>query len=274
VRRIYITTGEQEKGRTFQAVVLALVEARIWDGANGGDKVIRPALVSLACTTGEAAPLLANLRAGRKAVYSGGDGAASSKEQTLELLKSAGYAFATQRCAAGVRVDAFLPKLFEVAPAYVHGEPVAFVCLPDRAWLAGQGVDVGAAVAHLKRIGGVCGSDNEHDRPTEADVAGLVPYAPLFAKHVLGRCRLPLVPQIEFLTQVLVAALSSKFARRAWAGYYNSWGRVRESYARDYVERGVCDAGFAPGISFSATAPDVEAMLAEQTLIYMRRRRT
>jgi hypothetical protein len=264
VRRIYITTGEQEKGRTFQAVVLAVVEAKIWDGADGGQNVVRPALISLACTTGEAGPVLANLRGGRKASYSD---ERHSKAQTLELLKSAGYAFTTQRCAAGVRVDAFLPALFDLSPGCEPGAAVTFVCLPDRAWLAAQAIDVGAAVEHVRAIGGLRAARYD-ERPTEADVAELAPYAPIFAKHLLARSRLPLIPEIGFLTQVLVAALARKLARRAWGGYGCGYGG-----ASGYVEVGVADAGYAPGVCFSATEADLRATLAEQTLIYVERRR-
>jgi hypothetical protein len=234
--------------------------------------VVRPALLSLACTTGEAAPLLANLRAGRPADYYDGE---ASKAQKLELLKTAGYAHAIQRCAAGVRVDLYLPALFDLDPGFVDGDVVRFVCLPDRAWLAAQDLDVGAAVAHLRSLD-VIGPDGRRDdwrdeRPTEADVLPVVPYAPLFAKYLLGRCRLPLVPELDFLAQVLVAALSQGLAKRGRENYSDSrWGRVRETWTKDYIEVGAAEAGYVPGLKFEATRTALEEFLGAQTLAYVR----
>lgn len=266
MRTLRIVTGDQEKGRTFSAAVLAMVEAAIWEGSSSGGKARRPALLSLACTHGVAGPMLANLRMGKRASYRG-DG---SKDETVELLKSAKYVFTSQRCEAGIRIDAYLSTLFDLDPGFVDGDKVAFVCLPDRAWLMAQDIDVGAAVAHMRRIKRIV--ENERvDGPTEADVIALAYYAPIFAKYLLGRCRLPLIPDIGFLTQVLCAALSERLARRAWAGYgHRGWGRVGASYETTYREDGVEDAGFAPGISFMSDRDTLETLLSNETMFYVR----
>ncbi|MBK8172828.1 MAG: hypothetical protein IPK60_21170, partial [Sandaracinaceae bacterium] len=78
-------------------------------------------MLSLACESGAAAPLLANLRAGVSAsVYPLASHLANG--YTVELLRSAGYRYEARSTPNGTRIDAYLPEVFRHTPASIKDD--------------------------------------------------------------------------------------------------------------------------------------------------------
>lgn len=266
-----IQQGDEGKGRVFQAAVLACVQAQCWEGAGGNN--IRPVYLMIGASEGEAGPVLANLRMGKKASVEGIEAGIRDKKE-IELLKSAGYEFAQQRHRAGVVIQVYLPELFRLDPGIVDPERVRFVLLPRRVDIADPALDIDAAVRHMRALGQVAPDRERYDawrdnRPTEAEIVEIVPYAALFGAYLNSRTRCPLVPDLRFLVQILTAFLHHGFARRGWRSG-QTWGRPEYDYSASYREVGVTDVGLVPGLMVNALASEVETLLAAEIADYFK----
>jgi hypothetical protein len=248
VKTLTIATdeGAEKKGRSFQAALLGFVRADHLLPFGPADRRIRPLMLSVAATESEMRAFLANLRCGRTAAT--GDQYSDLK---FELLKSGGYEYFTLRTARGVAVTAFLPSLFRHDPGMVDPAGATFVCLPPIAAVAPESP---RAVEHVLA------------RAPKLDAAALAELsriAPLFCSFLDRRTRCPLVPDERFQLQLLVAALRQQVA---------TLGRDLKSFDHrrrfGYEESGLDVLRLAPGVAFSASHEDIEALLAEQVALY------
>lgn len=116
------------KGNVFSCGGIGVLAPR-----TGYGEVHRPWWASLVCEDGAVAPIVANIRMGRK--VSRYRWASASPEATMEFLRSVPYDVKVQRMAEGMAtVTVFRPELFRVNPGPVEtGAPVSFVVLPDTA---------------------------------------------------------------------------------------------------------------------------------------------
>lgn len=197
--------GGDGKGRIFEACLLAHVECE-WLWPQPSDNV-RPVFAVLAATEAQARPFQANLQTGRKAkVARNGE---LREGVYVEFLKSAGYAFATQRFEGLAVTTAYLTHLFVRDPGMVDTKGIEFIVAPDQPWCDAHAarLPVEAAVAHLKRV-----RKGKKKGPEAAELASLVPLASLFAAFLDGRTRAPLIPDPRFQVQLLVAALDAELA--------------------------------------------------------------
>lgn len=261
MRTITIETGEGGKGRSFSAELLGYATAdALWEGGETDTNAVRPVYMTLALSEQEAGPFLANLRGGRVAKV-GRDRSA----KRFELLRSAGYAFAIQRHPEGVLATAYLPELFRIDPGLVDPAGARFVVLPSSAWCATEttGLEVGAAVEHVRALELVKAAGATLER-SGGEPAALVPTSALFAAYLDRRVRAPLIPDLRFYLQVLLAALA---ARLATMGDGNC--RPHLGFATEHLD----ELGFAPGVAFSASHEQVEALLAAEVARFYERAR-
>jgi hypothetical protein len=271
VRTLQTEAESEGKGRTFRAALLAYVRADcLWDGAATESGVVRPAWFACAASDAEIRPFMANLRCGRKAVV---PESSNTKKYQLrfELMRRAGYEYATQRTNAGTCVTAFLPELFRLDPGLVDPKGARFVVLPSRAWVetetARLGREAGAAVRHVERVRRRVDTSGR-PAPDRAVLEALAPVAPLFCAYLDRRVRAPLVPDPRFQLQVVVAMLDAglasfghephSFRERGWGQHDGFW----------FLEVDTAAAGLAPGIACRASHEEIEALLAEQVRRY------
>lgn len=252
-RTLVIESGESGKGRSFAAELLGYATAdALWEGGgNSGVNGVRPVYLTLAISEQEAGPFLANLRAGRKAAFAG-----ERHPKKFELLRSAGYAFATQRHPEGVLATAYLPELFRIDPGMVDPAGVRFVVLPEAAWcrLEATRIDVAGAVAHTQALG-LLKEAAAHWERWDISVASLVPTSALFAAYLDRRVRAPLIPDLRFYLQVLLAALNARVATLGVDTY-----RPHLGFECHLLE----ELGFARGVAFIASHEQVETLLATE----------
>jgi hypothetical protein len=197
--------GKGRKGRSFHGVVLAYATASgLWGGAAGD--CIRPVCLSVAASDDEARSLLENLRAGERARMKGEHLGTSGS--SLELVRSANYAFAPQRTPEGTIVTAYLPDLFDFHPGLLDPEMVRFVLLPARHDFEAIPVspeELTSVWRHLSTLG------DPAERAVSRDLCAM---AVMWAGYLDQRCELPIPPEIEFRVQLLVAALREGLASR------------------------------------------------------------
>ncbi len=251
-RDLVIATSDGEKGRSFRASLLAYAEAdHLWALGMADTDTRRPVFMMLACSDQEAAPFLANLRAGRQSEIVGGSKGYGrrNKGDQFELLRSGGYQYATQRHHEGVVITAFLPELFRLDPGMVSPDGCRFVMLPSQEWCLDPQP---AALAHVTRC---LPPKFERSVALMADVPALCRIAPLFAVYLDRRTRAPLIPDARFYAQVLVASVAAGLAQRSGGN-------------DTYREDGVARVGLLPGLAFQAKHDELEAMLAEQVRMF------
>lgn len=273
MRTLTVAQGEEgSKGRVFQGAILAMVQADCWEGCSAD--TIRPAYLMVGTSEGEASPILANLRMGREAVGSGFGRKTHKQKDRIELLRKAGYEFVQQKVTdtvGGVKttnviLQAFIPHIFRIDPGFVDPGWVRFCILPRREDVA-PGPYVTEIVDRIEAAG-LIGKDRTRynaysdDRPSAAEVAEIVPYAALFGAYLNARTRCPLVPDLVFLTRVLMAFLAKGYAHRE---HGDGWGRPRYESSAAYSEVGIEEVGLAPGLMVCATTEIVEAVLAVET---------
>lgn len=272
-RRIVIRSGEVGQGRSFEAQVLALVDAPVWPSAHP-DKV-RPVYVMLGAREGDAAPVVANLRMGREASYDDGSKGDAKRWPAFELLKSANYAYVPAQkhevglrdgkngalvSVAGYAIQMYVPDLLRVDPGMVDPEAIRFCVVPTRDQIAASQVDVSAVIAHLRARGLVKPAEDgryRDDRFGEEEVAALAPLAPIFAAYLNRRTYKPLPIDQCFFVQLLVACLYQGCARRASG-----------KYSDRYREVGLADVGLMPGVAFYSGHLAFDRLLASQVARY------
>jgi hypothetical protein len=266
-----------EKGRSFQATLLASVTAdALWSGGSTATDDVRPVWSMYAGSEQSLRAFVANLRCGRKAAYAGsGKGFGSRRgEKRLEVLKSAHYQLTWQRADIGSLATLFLPDLFRADPGMVDPVGASFVLLPPRSWADAQTIDdadVARATRHVAALVDDNGNGNGYPIKPEA-LAELVPIAALFAVYLDRRVRLPLVADLAFYLQLLLACLdtglaswSETGAERYRAEDAGHWGEARDL---GFDERGTAAVGLLPGVALKATHEAIGELLAEQATIY------
>lgn len=241
------------RGRTFRASLLAAVDADpLWEAGRTAGDTHRPILAVLAGSDAELRAFVANLQTGRKAVLG------TRGKDRLELLKSVGYEYFTQRHPEGAITTAYLPELLDLDPGMVDPTGARFVCAPRRDWLRANPVpDLDAVVAHA-----IAASDQKYDfRDRDTDLYQLAPVACLFAAYLDRRTRCPIVADPRFYLQVLLASLREGLAKLAvsWDGY------ERDSWLKAF---GTAEMGFAEVVGFCASHESVERLLAAETTRY------
>lgn len=278
----------QPKGRVFRAVKLCHVLADLlWTGGQADTDVKRPVWLQVAGLETELRPFLANLRAGRKAELEV-RGHVQNNPERFELLRSGGYAYATQRGvdAAGSQVvTAFLPDLFLVDPGMVDPAGVRFVCLTPRWWADAEEQALAADTelctrlwGHWKKLSRVVG-DGAAVPPgfelTIEEVVGLLPQAARFVAYLDRRTRRPVVPRPEFFLQLYLAALYHRLAtlaspaeRHLYRDETDAWGWARHD--KYFVEVDTAEAGLRPGVACQVKHADLDAFLAAQVQLFFR----
>jgi len=253
------------KGRTFSAACLATVEASgIWAVDRTDDT--RPLWAMFAGSDAELRAFAANLQMGKKAMFGSGSNR-SKRGDRLELLRSAGYAFAWQRDAERdvSIVSAYVPDFFRVDPGMVDPSGAHFVCLPTQAWMDAQTFDrreLVAIVQHAEKL--------NSGRSVEELIA-LVPMAFLFAVYLDRRTRAPLLADGRFYLQLLLAALADGLASWPTDGSYHythrdsDWG-INKALGFCCID--TATVGLARGLAFSASHEAVEAFLAREVATF------
>ncbi len=264
MRDIVIAPQSEGKGRSFQAICLAIVEAdSLWPGGDIKTDTIRPVWAMFAGSDQEMRPFAANLQLGRKANFptqgSGYRQYQRKPAKTLELLRSAGYQLTWQREKEGSIVTAFLPDLFRLDPGMVDVKGATFIVLPTKKWLMEQKIDALPIVKHAQRF-----SYNID----EATLLMMVPTAFLFCSYLDRRTRCPLVSDGRFYLQLMLACMAQGLA--SWSNA-NSHSHSRE-FGRSmlFYEEGTEDVGLLPGIAFNASHDTIEAVLAEQVALFFK----
>ncbi|XXX79222.1 hypothetical protein WMF30_10650 [Sorangium sp. So ce134] len=266
MRVLTIETGDGSKGRSFSATVLAYATASgLWEG--GAAEAIRPVFLQLACSEAEARPVLANLQGGRKAVMRGED--CLSKGDRVELLRSAGYVFRQQRFAEGVILTAYLHELFVFDPGLVDPNGARLVLMPPRARLEAEAArfDRRAVDAHVRRLG--------HKSEDPRLWCWLAPMAALFCAALARRSPLPIPPDPRFWAQLYCAALAAGIASWGISTRHGDPepGTFGEVGALGFREVDAAAVGLAPGVACRVSHAQLEELLAEQVVLFERRRR-
>lgn len=260
-------TEDDERGRSFTGALLAEVYASVWTQSDSGKNAKRPVLLSLACESGAAAPIVANLRAGSLAdVYPVGSRPSSGYQ--VELLRSAGYKFEVRSTPAGSRIDAYLPEVFRHTPVAVKTDAlIGFVVLPSRAatWVPAP-ADVERVTKHL-RARDMLRDEERHrysrlERPAEDAVAGLLPYGYYLLKFLAGRTGRPLIMDAAFGVQLLVT-----FAQKGFLAF-GTGGFVARSGL--YTETLHTHSGFAPGFAVSIGPTSLDSVLSNAVQFFLR----
>lgn len=267
-----VTDNDESKGRTFQAALVGMLESdRTWD--NKPQNSIRPVWMSFAASTGEIGPFLANVRMGKKirSYHS------SFRGDQMDLLKSAGFEYITQRMSNGtVAVTAYLPDLFRMNPGMVDPERIQFILLPPLSWVRDTRLpeaDVRAASEHVFRMfpKGVVG---------KAALMTMAPLASLFCAYLDRRTELPIINDLRFHLQIFMGALHEGLANFPTPG--DRWRRDEDVFQNDsgYKEWGMTNASVAHGrfredLNTTVIAPQFIAkhdtfkrFLVTQTLAY------
>lgn len=238
-----------KKGRTFKGQLIArVIGDGIWPGGETDTEVERPVFAVIVASVGEAGPLVANLRAGRRAILGEHRGYSRRKAPGIEFLKSAQYEWRTQRHPEGVIIQAFLRELVQLDGGLVDPSGIRFVLLPP-------------ASAIVKPAENAT-TWSQEDGPTDDDRALIDGLAPWFAAWVDRRTRAPLVPDRRFQALLLTRCLGAGLASFSHDGraYRTSWGRTA---SLGYVETDLDLVGLGPGLAMKATHEEFERVLGE-----------
>lgn len=275
MQTIYIEHEGEGKTRAFRALLLAYVcAAKLWDGGDVSeqgktkhgykDKLVRPVYMLVGGSKSECMTVIANLRSGEKGVILKLDETTEKwntrNAQKIELRRSAGYDVDPQLLdvdpATDKRPECHEAKLYDLCredPGMVDPFEAIFLSLPKASWIDSTLLDVDGVITHMQSIG--------YDGDVEF-LRLLTKLAPFFATRLAARSLAPLVADLRFFVQVLVASLKCKFATMsAEVVGGSSWAYNKDA---GYVEHGLSAVGLLPGIAFRATHEDVKAMLIEQ----------
>lgn len=250
---LHIQTGTGERGRSFSGTVFACATATgLVDLGQNGD-AIRPVMLMVATSPGEARALTENLRAGHKARLHGPR--TSSKGTPIELLRSAGYAFPPPQIAGKqVVITAYLPNLFRFHPGIVD-DPAKVVLMPALADLDALYApeDVPAVAAHLRALGLAQEAEAVEGDPRRIGMAVML------SRYLGQRCEYPIPFEPTFAVQ-LYHALKSGSAPVA-AESADLFGHYYESGAGETARRKIGFRSYvAPGLALHSGV----AVLADQ----------
>lgn len=268
-----VESGKEGKTRSFSVELLAYATAdSLWAGGQTDTRAVRPVWALLAGTEAPMQAFLANIRMGKKAV---------SNNVTFEWLKTAGYQFHTQRTDVGTIVSVYLPDLFRADPGMVDPSGVSFVALPTKEWLDEQSkhLDFKAALKHVNALFTApdLGIDtyrswNEPAPDTakqiEERVKEWLPLSTLFCLFLDRRTRAPIIPDVRFQLQVMIAAIQERCAFLSDSSTHASrnWGHSRNAYT--VVSDTSMDTGYRGGIACRSSHETIERILAAQTERY------
>lgn len=262
-------TGDGERGRSFAGTVLACATADgLWDLGAGGE--IRPVMIMLATTAGEARALTENLRADQKARLFGDN--CTSKGEPIEFKKKAGYAFSQQVIGNHVVITALLPELFRFHAGLVD-DPAKFVLMPALADVEALYApeDVHAVVAHLLALGMKDEAARVEGEPWR------IGSAVMFTRYLGQRCEYPIPPEPTFAVQVYAAmrdgAAPLLCEGREFRGY--GWGDTGSTARRQIGFRAYVAPGLAllPGAALRASQERIAEVLAAETLRFDKARK-
>lgn len=225
--KIGIHTGESKKGRTFQAELMAWIDApAFFEGGNADTKNNRPVWVVLASSEQETRAFIANFRNGKVAEKM--TGGYSRSTDRWQLLKTSGHHMVQRKAGGGVVTTLFLPELFYINPGMVDPDGIRFIMLPDPVWLAKQ---------------------------SDTDTAE----AMLFMAYIDRRTRFPFPPEPRFAKSLLARCLEIGLASKGQSHY--SYGDQRRF---TYIEHGLSDLGLPGGIAFRSTHDEFGHVLAAE----------
>lgn len=262
-RLIQIAPQQEGKGRTFQALCLATVQADpFWPGGETTTDDIRPVWAMFAGSENQIRPFATNLLLGRKAEFPEVRHGAGKR---MQLLRSAGYQLVYQREAEGTIVTAMLPELFRLDPGMVDPDGAKFIVLPTRDWYAAQTVDTRPLVEHALKLDKL---------PAEVDEGALTVLSTvsfLFAAYLDRRTGCPLLSDGRFYLQLLIACLSQGLA--SWSNAekrYYSYDKTEfgKHQHLGFFEQCTSDVGLLPGIAFKATHKEIEEVLAKEVSLF------
>lgn len=273
---VSIQPKQEGKGRTFSATCLAVIEATSLSPFQSGGDDMRPVLATFAATDTALRPFVTNLQLGRKADLPG------RHSGHMEFLRSAGYQTLVQRETEGSIATMMLPDLFRMDPGMVDPQAIRFIVAPSNRWLRQEPQDRAeaneirddyvAAARHARRV-------IKDLRLTDDAVVRLAPLAYVFASYLDRRSRAPIVADGRFYLQLMLACLERGLAAfpngsRAdgRSPSYNddrkSFGVARSSFGVFYAIN--TDAvGYGPIVGFNSTHDAFEALLAEQTRLFV-----
>lgn len=262
MRHLLIQSDDGAKGRSFRAELLAYATANaLWEPAQGADTV-RPIFAMLGCADAEAAPVVANIRLGRKAkMWESKYGTPRETNDVFEFLKSAKYTIASQRHPEGVIVTLYQHDLIRHDVAMVDPNGVEFVLLPDESWLAPEQPD---AEAHVKSWLSRQEPGKYNPMPSDEQVRYIGRVCFLWAKQIFARAKGPIPKDARFFAQALTAMLGAGLASFSAEKSYG-WNRTFGEHSRlGFTTWGLDRVKMAPGIAVKATHAEIEALLAEQ----------
>ena len=261
----------KSKGRSFRGDLLAWVEADgLWAGGGADTETHRPVFAVFACADGEASAFTANLRCGRRCeAVSERYRSRSNKPDRWEFLRGGDYQYGMQRhvSVGATAIQVTMPPLMRIdGVGMVEKEGAAFVVLPTRAWAERQTFDDEAVLRHLEavKVGPYPHQLREHFPRLGATAA-------LFAAYLDRRTRCPLIPDVRFYAQVMVAALDGGLA--SIGVERNPYGEVPWGVARalGYTEHHLADAGLLAGVAFKSDHERLEVFLAGEAARFMKR---
>jgi len=260
MREIIIAPKTEGKGRSFQAVLLATVEADLlWTKGRTKSDNARPVWAMFGGADSELRAFMANLVSGHKAIFPKRN-YGWHKEDGLEILKSVDYQVIWQREEEGSLVTIYLPELFQIDPGMVDPSGIQFILLPTQEWYNAQKIDSSLLVAHIIK----CGYHLEEDQ-----IIKWLPLAYLFAAYLDRRTRCPLIADGRFYIQLMLACLNHKLASFSTAqrSYYND-DQFGIHHSSQYHENDIEEVGLFPGLAFNSDHTTFEALLSNQVSFY------
>lgn len=257
------------KGRVFRAGLLGFVSCTwLWPQPSENE---RPVFMVYAGTDVQIRAFSANLQTGRKAKIPKGTHGRLSDGTVFECLRSAGYAFATQRFSGLSVVTVYLPEFFDRNPGMVDPEKIQFLAAPSVEWrdaYLGRNPDVAPVVAHVLKVRK---SLKRSADVTAEKLAELVPSAALFAAYLDPRTRAPLIADPRFHLQLLVACVDAGFLRFAGEKHW-SWGEAAwgEAEHKQFYSYGTAEMKLDRVFGFRATHAKFAEVLAIEVARYFR----
>jgi hypothetical protein len=264
MRQVYIEPQHEGKGRTFQALCLAAIEADLlWTGGSTPTDNMRPVWAMFAGSDQEMRPFAANLVTGRKVSFGHSSGYRSRKEDRLEILRSAGYQLTWQRELEGSIATIFLPDLFQLDPGMVDVTGANFIALPTLEWIANQKIEMGRILKHATKLKYPLGEDV---------LAAMIPLSFLFCAYLDRRTRCPIYSDDRFYLQLMLACLNEGLA--SWPTTGGQYHYREPEFGRNpsfkFTAHWITDVGLATPIAFHANHEEVERVLAEQVALFFK----